>query len=357
MRGSDNPPAAREGGETPAPDLLRRAFSDSPISSDSEDALQFRDYADTLADLIENPETSTPLTLAITAAWGSGKTSLANLIARRLADWPVLRGEDEHVVCWFRAWIHDDAPHLGAAFAADVAKSVNRHRRLVRRLISPLPAAMLSPEERWHRRLRIAGLAFLVALPSTFVPGLRQLFVDQGLGHLGAFGASLTSLAAVLTLVYLIWSKLFALAQAASSFVDDPKSEAAKGSMGEVRAQLGRLIGQAARKRRIIIFVDDLERCRPPRAVEVCEVATQLLDHPGVVTVLLADMRAVAAAAAIKYAELEGRYQPAGDGDDGRPERFTAYGQAYLEKLVQLQFQIPTDRGLVRKILEKERSG
>src|SRR6266511_2920595 len=46
--------------------------------------------------------------------------------------------------------------------------------------------------------------------------------------------------------------------------------------------------------RRFVIFVDDLERCRPPRAVEVCEVASQLLGHPNVVTVLVADMATIA---------------------------------------------------------------
>jgi hypothetical protein len=336
------------------PASARRAFSDSPITSDDDDVLGFGDYADALADLIDNLDTSTPLTIAISAPWGSGKTSLANLVVRRLRDWPVLNGDPEHVICWFRAWIHDDAPHLGASFAADVAKTVNAHRPLLRRTISPLPGAMLSAEERWHRRLLVAGIALLIALPSAFVPGLRDLFTEQGVGRGAAFGASLTSVAAVLTVVYLIWSRLFALAQKAASFVDDPKSEAAKGSMAEVREQLGKLISQVTHHRRLVIFVDDLERCRPPRAVEVCEVATQLLDHPQVVTVLLADMRAIAAAAAIKYAALEGRYEPAVDGDEPASDSFMSYGLSYLEKLVQLQFQIPVDRSLPRKILERE---
>jgi hypothetical protein len=127
--------------------------------------------------------------------------------------------------------------------------------------------------------------------------------------------------------------------------------------MAAVRRQLGELIGQAARNRRIVIFVDDLERCRPPRAVEVCEVATQLLNHPRVVTVLLADMQAISAAAAIKYADLEGRYAPGGDFDDASATTFAAYGRSYLEKIVQLQFRIPTDRELVRKIIENELRG
>ena len=55
--------------------------------------------------------------------------------------------------------------------------------------------------------------------------------------------------------------------------------------MQDASRQLRRLIGQALRgKRRLMIFVDNLERCRPPRAVEVCEVVSQLIGHPEVVT-------------------------------------------------------------------------
>ena len=66
-------------------------------------------------------DTSTPLTIAINGPWGSGKTSLAKMAEARLpigSDW-----DAPHVICWFDAWANDDAPHLGAAFAAAVAKA------------------------------------------------------------------------------------------------------------------------------------------------------------------------------------------------------------------------------------------
>jgi hypothetical protein len=127
-----------------------------------------------------------------------------------------------------------------------------------------------------------------------------------------------------------VWRKVFAAAQAAARFVDDPKSEAAHGSMQEVREQLGGLIRHALRnpgwfgnwlrnawpavtrlsprlrgRRRLVLVVDDLERCRPPRGVEVCEVASQLLGHPDVITILVADMSTIASSAEIKYSQME----------------------------------------------------
>jgi hypothetical protein len=112
------------------------------------------------------------------------------------------------------------------------------------------------------------------------------------------------------------WSWLMAAARKAARFVDEPGSEAALGSMQDVRSQLGDLIRQATRdRRRLVIFIDDLERCEPRRAVEVCRVASQLLGHQDVVTVLLADMSIVSGAA--------------------------PGGSLYLQKLIQLQFQLP----------------
>lgn len=88
-----------------------------------------------------------------------------------------------------------------------------------------------------------------------------------------------------------------------------------------------------------MIFVDDLERCRPPRAVEVCEVASQLLGHPNVVTVLIADMATIAISAEIKYARLEeiGTSMPRSAGGWS----LGLYGRLYLQKIVQIQFNLP----------------
>jgi KAP family P-loop domain len=339
-----------------APAQFRRAaFADTPIMGDADDVLGFGLYADALAELIDSPETHTPLTLAISAPWGSGKTSLGKLVEQRLREWPLRRGTSPHVVCWFFAWLHDDAPHLGAALAADVARSIDPYRPFYRRVIRPLPTAMLTPDGRWKRRFRVATIALAVALPSALVPGLRHLLIKHGIHPGAAIGVSLTSLTAIAILVSLVWQRVFAIAQSAWAFIDDPQSEAARGSMTEVRAQLGILVSQVVRQdRRLVIFVDDLERCRPPRSVQVCEVATQLLAQSGVVTVLLADMRAVAAAAAIQYADLEKSYAPGAPTNAAASDARARYGRAYLEKIVQLQFEIPVDARTVRRIVSAE---
>ena len=102
-----------------------------------------------------------------------------------------------------------------------------------------------------------------------------------------------------------------------------------------------------------MVFVDDLDRCRPPRAVDVCEVVSQLLDHDDVVTVLVGDMDTIARSAAIKYRALE--LPTPGDADMAAYEE---YGRSYMEKLVQLQFDLPqpTEEQLreLRKLLSSD---
>ena len=77
-------------------------LADTPIEQDEQDRLGFTAYADALAGLLDDPATSTPLTVAITGPWGSGKTSLAKMVEARLQRWPKERGEAPNIVCWQR---------------------------------------------------------------------------------------------------------------------------------------------------------------------------------------------------------------------------------------------------------------
>jgi KAP family P-loop domain len=301
-----------------------RMLSDRPVDDPRADFFGYRDYAQALADLIDSEGTDTPLTVAVSAPWGAGKTSVARMVERQLHDWTRQRGGERRMVtCWFPAWMHGDAPHLGAAMAGAIARVANGARPMWRRVLAPLPTAMLSPKERWWRRVRIGIGALAVVLVACAIRPVREL-ARPLLGDWSAPAAA-GSAVALLVLASLLWKQVFAAAEQAAKFIDDPRSEAARGSMVQVREQLGRLIHQATRGGRLVVFVDDLERCPPERAVEVCEVASQLLSHEDVVTVFVADMQAVARAAEKHHVGVEG--------DDT--------GRRYLEKVVQIELAVP----------------
>src|SRR5215213_8491358 len=155
-------------------------LSDSPLRDASRDYFGFAVYAEAIASLIDNELTDTPLTIALSAPWGGGKTSVARMVRRRLAERTASRGHDRPVVaCWFDAWMHTDAEHLGAALASAVARTVDEARPRWRRLLSPLPAALVvaipqlndavqgligeKPEERAGQLFGAVLLLFVVA--------------------------------------------------------------------------------------------------------------------------------------------------------------------------------------------------
>jgi hypothetical protein len=300
-------------------------LSDTPISAREQDYFGYWAHADAVAEIIDSAKTGTPLTVAVTGAWGAGKTSLAVMVEARLAEWTRLRrGERPMVTAWFRAWLHDDAPNLGTALAALVAREANRRRRWWRRLLFPMPDAFLSPQERWRRRCALLlGLLALAAIAAV-TPPTRAVADEVALPKVAG-----ASLAIIVFAALILWSKAFGVAQDAARFVQAPDAAAALGALDAAGNQLGRLIGHARGDGRFVIFIDDLERCRPPRAIDVCEVTSQLLARSGVVTVLLADMEAIAASAEMKYKDLV-------DAEGSRP-----IGREFLEKMVQLQLTLP----------------
>jgi KAP family P-loop domain len=300
-----------------------RMLSDAPLRNDRRDFFGYGVFADAVAELIGSEGIDTPLALAISGPWGAGKTSLAHMIEDRLRA-RALADERESLTCWFDAWMHDDAPHLGAALAAQVARTASRNRPLWRRLLSPLPAAMVSNRDRWRRRVWIGVLALISAFTALSIHPLRE--VVESIPGMKDRGARTGSATAFMVILEMLASRLSATLENIASFVDDPASEAARGSIAEVSDQLRELIGQVRRNARLIVIVDNLERCTPERAMEVCEVANQLLSHSNLITIFVADMHLIAKAAEEKFADasLEG-----------------GAGRRYLEKIVQLQLTLP----------------
>jgi formylglycine-generating enzyme required for sulfatase activity len=76
------------------------------------------------------------------------------------------------------------------------------------------------------------------------------------------------------------------------------------------------------RPRRLVVFVDDLDRCLPEKAIQVLEAIKLFLDVPGCLFVLGLDPEAVEAAVRARY-------------------RGEVKAREYLEKIIQLPFILP----------------
>ncbi len=80
--------------------IEERGQSDRPVETQLEDKLDFWPVSQALSRFLRNRHTQPPLTVAITGAWGSGKSSLMNLLKADLS-----RSGVQAV--WFNAWHHE----------------------------------------------------------------------------------------------------------------------------------------------------------------------------------------------------------------------------------------------------------
>jgi hypothetical protein len=338
----------------PARSLQLRMLADAPVDDERSDLLGAGSYAAALAFVVDHPETRTPLTIAINAPWGAGKTSLAQLVEKRVVK-NRLRFQAP-ITCWFNAWHHDDAPSIVTALASTVARAAAAERSLWRRTFDPLPTRMLTPRGRRRRRLATTALAVGAGLIALLLTGA---FHTLSVGSLTGSAAVALVTAAVREV-----TTLRGTASDVASLVRTPDATFASGSLEEVRADLGRLIHQATRRsgsrlrprgvddhRRLIVFIDDLERCLPARSIEVCETVSGLLSHEDVVVVLIGDIQTLATAAEAKYHDLAPRYRTATLAGLGADAPAGSFGELYLEKIIQFRFDIPTHDLAVLKSL------
>ena len=85
-----------------------RLASDRPLELGDPDPLGYQRIAAGLSRFLRNEKTEPPLTVAITGEWGSGKSSLMNLVRADLERY-------EFRPVWFNAWHHQKEEHLFAA--------------------------------------------------------------------------------------------------------------------------------------------------------------------------------------------------------------------------------------------------
>ncbi|MDR1555030.1 MAG: KAP family NTPase [Campylobacteraceae bacterium] len=92
---------------------------DEPIRQDEEDILGFKNISGKIADAIKAfPSGKKTFTIAIEGEWGSGKTSLANLIENKI--------KDDVILVHFNPWMVDNFEQLTKYFFAELVKEIAR---------------------------------------------------------------------------------------------------------------------------------------------------------------------------------------------------------------------------------------
>ncbi len=116
----------------------------------------------------------------------------------------------------------------------------------------------------------------------------------------------------------------------------DKAKELLEGSIDmkkSLREDFESLIGKCFSDRRLVIFVDDLDRCLPENVIAILEVIKLYLDVPRCIFVLGVDQDVVEQA-------IETRYKP----DEKYDKKALICGKDYVNKIIQIPFVLPPIR-------------
>jgi Tol biopolymer transport system component len=124
-----------------------------------------------------------------------------------------------------------------------------------------------------------------------------------------------------------------------------PDVTGAEGRQGDGDSDLPRID-------RIVLYIDDLDRCPPRRVMEVLEAVHLILAVPLFVVVVAVDPRWLMHSLKLHYAEMLA-HEPQRDGtSDGEANRWEASPIHYLEKIIQVPFALrPMSESSVRSLV------
>lgn len=247
------------------------SFSDSPTH---DDKFSIENYINGLSNFIT--ECETPLTIAIQGDWGTGKTSIMYQVEKRLNP----EKQDKKIqTIFFNTWQYsqfDMGKNLAVALITDLISELNVEDSKKKQFFKKAKGAL-------SKGLEYVNLDFGILNGEKLTEKFQDLIIGFG------------------------------------ERTDDIK---------HLKENLQDIINDAIKENksdRIVIFIDDLDRLVPEKAIELLEVLKLFLDCDHCVFVLAIDYNVVVRGTKGKY------------GDDLDDEK----GKAFFEKIIQVPFTVP----------------
>lgn len=334
--------------------------TDRPLRLGDADALNFGPLARSIVGFIRNRQTQPPLTMAIQGAWGSGKSSLMNLVTFGLE-------QSGHRCVWFNAWHHQSSDHLLAALLQvirDRAAPPPFHPHFFPGKLRLFARRLRRPSVTLPLLVFVACAAFVVASdwfptsPRAVFRKLLELFDQNGGGVWSAegFAKALSGIGlgggTIGSLSVFLWRSLRA-------FVSKPASLSVGANSGAHERELQttfryrfadefREFTEVLQPYRLVVFIDDLDRCHAEQVMEVLEAVNFLVTSGDCFVVMGLDRDRVLKCVGKRFREVEDLEEGSGAGEaEGVPslsERAAAYANSYLEKLINIPIQVPAPR-------------
>jgi hypothetical protein len=302
---SRTPPSATPSAETLAviPPVMT-ILSDHPILRDAselanstdreDDAFELDSRLGAVYDIIRHKNTRAPLAVGIFGDWGTGKSSAMRWLANQLDTWSKDGVERKgHCRCrtvWFEPWKYQTRDEVWRGLIAEVViNSIDPKKATVATVVS-------------------AAKKFGGALGRWFIHAVSSLEVSGGVPGVGEASVNLE-----------------ALAKIAEDYKQTTHPE--KAYLNEFESTLKAWVKDSlAKDERMVLFIDDLDRCLPAVVLEVLEALKLYLNIPQLVFVIGLDRDVVKAIVRKHYREAE------------LPE---TKADSYLDKMFQVEVEVP----------------
>jgi predicted KAP-like P-loop ATPase len=282
--------------------------SERPITTLAEDELGRTGFAEAVSKIIGQWGGRDSLVIAIYGPWGSGKSSLKNMVLDALP-----KGDSKTIPMEFNPWewagqekvfegfFGELSAKLGSADASTDASKLAKKVRMYGAMLSA--AASITGVIRWSLVGFLAVIAFFGFAPLLGTPRIL----------LATFGGLAIAAVLVLTLLGRTADKIATYLAA--------KAEATTKSVAEVKKELQALLKDLPKN--VLVVVDDIDRLTPSGIRMMFQLVKANADFPNLVYLLLLQRDIVERA-------LSGGSGP----EEGN-------GAEFLKKVVQVAFDIP----------------
>ncbi|WP_181178331.1 Qat anti-phage system ATPase QatA [Mesorhizobium sp. B4-1-3] len=281
------------------------------IIADNEthiDYLYYEPIARTVVKLIRE-KSAEPLSIGLHGDWGAGKSSALLMIERAFAE------EDSTLCVRFNGWLFEGYDDAKAVLIETIVAELLKQRSTFEKVKEKAGDVLQSIN--WFKVARILGSAAL-----TFYTAMPQGDVLQGVSKMAE--SVIADPRSVLTGD--MFKKIFDGAQ--EHFKADKPEDSAPDRIHQFRKDFKDLL-EVAKIDRLVVLVDDLDRCLPKTAIATLEAIRLFLFVPKASFVIAADEGMIEYAVRDHFPDL-----PASSG-------VNSYARSYLEKLIQVPFRMP----------------
>lgn len=274
----------------------------------SVDLLYYEAIARTVVRLV-NEKSDEPLTVGVHGDWGAGKSSVLMMVEGAFET-------NDRVLCVrFNGWLFQGFEDAKAVLIETIVEELLRSHSTSTKVVDQAKAVLRRVD--WMKLARKAGgLAFTAATGIPHPDTLKDLY-DAASGLLGKSAEAITQ------------ADLQSVAAQAGQYLKEAEPETAPEQMHAFREEFEELLRRADIDR-LVVLVDDLDRCLPETAIETLEAIRLFLFVPKAAFVIAADEGMIEYAVRQHFPDLPVAAGPA------------TYARNYLEKLIQVPFRLPS---------------